>query len=195
VTRGTRALTRADDLFYNRRVVHEGIHLKRADLDLSAFMPYLINRVGAALVERFTQDALSGTRLTIGTWRILVALSNQAGGRQVDLAALTSIEVSTVSRLVTRLAQLGLASRSRSARSSREVVVALTPKGKALVAGLVPIALKLEQAATRGVSRQELAAVKRVLRRMHRNLTEHDASRVAPASEVGLDRYTRRNTR
>ena len=147
----------------------------KRDLDLSEFMPYLINRVGAALVERFTQDALSGTQLTIGTWRLLLAMSNHEGTRQVDLAELTSIEVSTVSRLVTRLVQRGLVSRARSARSNREVVVALTPKGKALVAGLVPIAAGLEQAATRGVSSKELTAVKRVLRRMHQNLTAHSA--------------------
>jgi len=148
--------------------------LKR-DLDLSEFMPYLINRVGAALVERFTQDALSGTQLTIGTWRLLLAISNHEGTRQVDLAELTSIEVSTVSRLVTRLMQRGLVSRARSTRSNREVVVALTPKGKALVAGLVPIAAGLEQAATRGVSRRELTAVKGVLLRMHQNLTARSA--------------------
>jgi DNA-binding MarR family transcriptional regulator len=158
-------------MLYNRQILPEDTDLKRPDLDLSEFMPYLINRVGAALVERFTRDALQDTHLTIGTWRLLVAMSNHDGTRQVDLAELTSIEVSTVSRLVTRLAQLGLASRSRSARSNREVVVALTPKGKALVAGLVPIAARLEQTAMRGVSKQELTAVKRVLRRMHENLT------------------------
>jgi DNA-binding MarR family transcriptional regulator len=146
--------------------------VKRADLDLSEFMPYLINRVGAALVERFTADALRGTQLTIGTWRLLLAMSNHDGTRQVDLAALTSIEVSTISRLVTRLVQRGLVSRARSANSNREVVVSLTPKGRALVAGLVPVASALEQAATRGVPAKELAAVKRVLRRMHANLTQ-----------------------
>ncbi len=145
--------------------------MKRPDLDLSEFMPYLINRVGAGLVERFTQDALSEKHLSIGTWRLLVAISNHEGPRQVDLAQLTSIEVSTVSRLVTRLAQLGLVSRSRSARSNREVVVRLTPKGRTLVAGLVPIAVTLEQAATRGVAKKELAVAKRVLRQMHHNLT------------------------
>ncbi len=118
--------------------------MKRADLDLAEFMPYLINRVGAALVERFTADALTGTQLTIGTWRLLLAMSNHDGTRQVDLAELTSIEVSTVSRLVTRLVQRGLVSRARSSRSNREVLVSLTAKGRALVASLVPIAAALE---------------------------------------------------
>jgi DNA-binding MarR family transcriptional regulator len=155
----------------------EDRHLKRPELDLLEFIPYLINRVGAALVERFTHDALSGTHLTIGTWRLLVVMWNHDGIRQVDLAELTSIEVSTVSRLVTRLIQLGLVSRSRSSKSSREVTVRLTPKGKGLVASLVPIAVRLEETATSGVSKKELAAIKRVLRQMHQNLEQSDPLR------------------
>jgi MarR family transcriptional regulator, organic hydroperoxide resistance regulator len=151
--------------------------LKPADLDLSEYLPYLVNRVGAALVERFTESALNEARLTIGMWRLLVIMSNHTGARQVDLASLTSIEVSTVSRLVTRLVLRGLVSRSRSARSSREVLVELTPKGRSLVAGLVPTAVDLEKTAIRGISRKELAATKRVLRSMHRNLADLGVSR------------------
>jgi len=146
--------------------------LKRADLDLSEYLPYLINRVGAALVERFTREALDGAHLTIGLWRVLVVMSNHEHTRQVDLAKLTSIEVSTVSRLVTRLTQMGLVTRSRSATSSREVVVDLSQKGKALVASLVPTAVLLEQTAIRDIGKKDLAAVKRALRQMHRNLEE-----------------------
>src|SRR5262245_26464957 len=106
--------------------------MKRAELELSDYLPYLINRVGLALVARFESDGLRATHLSIGTWRVLAATANHEGVRQVDLARLTSIEVSTVSRLVTRLVQLGLAARSRSTKSNREVTVRLTPKGRAL---------------------------------------------------------------
>ena len=151
--------------------------LKRPELDLLEFLPYLINRVGVALVERFTHDALSGTHLTIGTWRLLVVMWNHDGIRQVDLARLTSIEVSTVSRLVTRLIRLGLVNRSRSTKSNREVTVRLTPKGKGLVASLVPIAVDLERTATRGVSKKDVAAIKRILRQMHENLERREPLR------------------
>jgi MarR family transcriptional regulator, organic hydroperoxide resistance regulator len=160
-------------LIANRSAGDKGNVLKRVELDLSEYLPYLINRVGAALVERFTQDALDATHLTIGMWRLLLVLSNQGGTRQVDLAGLTSIEVSNVSRLVTRLIQMDLVSRARSATSNREVVVELTSKGKSLVAGLVPVAIRLEQIAMRGVSKKELAAAKHVLRQMHQNLAQH----------------------
>jgi DNA-binding MarR family transcriptional regulator len=102
-------------------------------------------------------------------WRVLAALSNNGGQRQVDLVGMTSIDASTMSRLVSRLVRNGLVSRSRSATSSREVVVALSPKGRALVQRLIPVAVKLEQTASEGLSAKELVVVKRLLARMYRN--------------------------
>jgi hypothetical protein len=54
----------------------------------------LINRVGSVLVSRSCADALSGTYLSIATWRVLAALSNNGALRHIDLAAMTSFEVS-----------------------------------------------------------------------------------------------------
>jgi len=145
---------------------------RRPHLDLLDYLPYLINRVGSALVTRFSEDALAGTHLSIATWRVLAVLSNNGGLRQIDLAEMTSTEVSTLSRLVTRLVQMGLVSRTRSQASNREVVVQLAPKAQALLAQLIPIAETLEGTATQGLSKQDLAVVKRALRRMHENLTQ-----------------------
>ena len=142
-----------------------------ARLDLTEYLPYLINRVGSSLVARFSDDALSGAGLNIATWRVLAALSSKAPLRQIDIAEITSTEVSTMSRLITRLVHMGLVSRTRSTRSNREVVVDLTPKAAALVAQLIPIAEELQATATQGLSKPELALVKRALRRMHENLT------------------------
>ncbi len=137
---------------------------------LDDYLPYLVNRVGAALVARYTRDSLAGHRLTIDMWRVLASLSDKGAQRQIDLAEATSIEASTVSRLVTRLVRLGLATRSRSETNSREVVVDLTAKGRALVRKLIPVAVDLERAAVAGVGARELELVKSTLRRMYRNL-------------------------
>ena len=139
-------------------------------LKLDGYLPYLVNRVGAALVARFTSEALARHDLTIDMWRVLVALSNSAGKRQIDLAAMTSIEKSTVSRLVTRLVKTGLVTRSRSRTSSREVVVQLSARGQNLVNRLIPVALELEQLASKGTSSADMAAMKRVLRQAFDNL-------------------------
>jgi MarR family transcriptional regulator, organic hydroperoxide resistance regulator len=139
-------------------------------LDLGNYLPYLLNRVGFALVASFTGDALKAHDLSIEQWRVLAALSNNGDQRQVDLSAMTSIDASTMSRLVGRLVRDGLVTRSRSRVSNREVVVALSAKGRALVGKLIPIALALEKKASAGLSAKELAEAKRLLTRMYGNL-------------------------
>jgi DNA-binding MarR family transcriptional regulator len=145
---------------------------ERHHLDLGNYLPYLINRVGFALVERFIADALKAHGLSIDMWRVLAALSNNGGQRQVDLSGMTSIDASTMSRLVSRLVRLGLVTRSRSESSSREVVVALSSKGRTLVQRLIPIANKLEDTASAGLTAKELAVMKTLLSRIYRNFAD-----------------------
>jgi len=142
----------------------------RARLDLSNYLPYLLNRVGFALVESFTADALKAHGLNIAMWRVLAALANRGELRQIDLVGMTSIDASTMSRLVTRLVRMGLVLRTRSKTSSREVVVALAPKGSALVQRIIPIAHALEETAVAGLPSKDLAVAKRVLRHFYDNL-------------------------
>ncbi len=145
---------------------------ERPHLDLGNYLPYLVNRVGFALVESFTADALKANGLSIDMWRVLAALSNNGGQRQVDLVGMTSIDASTMSRLVSRLVRGGLVTRSRSETSNREVVVALSGKGRALVQRLIPIAQALERKASAGLSAKELVVVKRLLSRMYGNFAK-----------------------
>jgi MarR family transcriptional regulator, organic hydroperoxide resistance regulator len=147
---------------------------RHTPLDLAEHLPYLINRVGSALVTRFSADALAGAHLSIASWRVLAVLSNNGGLRQTDLAEMTSIDASTLSRLISRLVSDGLVRRTRSRADSREVVVALTRKAKTSLARLVPVAVRLQNAATRNLSKQDLAILKRVLRKMHDNLTRRE---------------------
>ncbi len=142
----------------------------RPRLDFSEYLPYLINRVGWLLVVDFGQNTLARHRLSIAMWRVLAVLANDGGQRQVDVAARTSIDVSTLSRVVTRLVKMGLVTRTRSATNNREVVVRLTPKGSAVLARVIPHAIALERRAIAGVPAEDLRVVRRSLRRMYQNL-------------------------
>jgi DNA-binding MarR family transcriptional regulator len=141
-----------------------------AKIDLGDYLPYLVNRVGTIIADQFGAEALSRHGLSIAEWRVLAVLASNGGQRQTDLADLTSIEASTLSRLVSRLVRMGLATRTRSANSNREVVVKLSTKGQSLVARLIPIACDYEAAAIAGMTAQELAVLKRCLRRVYRNM-------------------------
>ena len=67
---------------------------------------------------------------------------------------------------------LGLVSRTRSAESLREVRIALTARGRAVVKALIPRALDYEAAAARGLSPRELDSLKTLLRRVYANMGE-----------------------
>jgi MarR family transcriptional regulator, organic hydroperoxide resistance regulator len=146
-----------------------------AKLDLGDYLPYLVNRVGTIIAGQFGEEALAPHGLSIAMWRVMAVLASTGGQRQIDLADLTSIDSSTLSRLVTRLMRIGLVTRTRSASSNREVAVKLSPKGGALVARLIPIGLEFESAATAGLASEELMTLKRCLRRMYSNMKARPA--------------------
>ena len=140
-----------------------------------------MNRVGTIIADQFGEEALAPHGLSIAMWRVMAVLASTGGQRQIDLADLTSIDASTLSRLVTRLVRIGLVTRTRSASSNREVAVKLSPKGGALVARLIPIADEYESAAIAGLAPEELTTLKRCLRRMYSEYEERDPAAAAQA--------------
>jgi len=145
-------------------------------LELDNYLPYLVNRVGSIIADQYGSEALAPYRLSIAMWRVMAVLANKGGQRQIDLADLTSIEVSTLSRIVSRLVRMGVVTRTRSASSTREVVVKLTAKGNAQVAQLIPIAHAYEVDAVAGLQPEELAVLKRSLRRVYANMKNRAAA-------------------
>jgi len=150
----------------------------RLKLNLGDYLPYLVNRVGTIIADQFGAEALAPHRLSIAMWRVMAVLAANGSQRQIDLADMTSIDASTLSRLVTRLVRTGLVTRARSASSNREVVVTLSTKGSALTARLVPHAYEFEADAIAGLSPAELAMLKRCLRCMYANMKKRNVARM-----------------
>jgi len=137
--------------------------------DLSERLPYLLNRVGAALVG-FATPGLKRHHLTIPLWRVLAVLAHKGELRQVDLAGATSLDPPTVSRLISHAARRGLVTRTRSDTSNREVSVRITKAGKETVDKIVPHMIADEEIVLAGLSRAELATLRAILRRMYDNI-------------------------
>jgi DNA-binding MarR family transcriptional regulator len=153
-----------------KRRTKETMSRSPAKLQLDNYLPYLINRVGSGLAARFTDTTLKRHKLSIMMWRVLVVLSNNGGRRLVDLSQMTSVDLSTLSRMVARLVRLELVSRKRSRASDREVVVTLTAKGHKLLARIIPIGLAYEKQVVRGIPHSDLAIAQRVLKHLYANL-------------------------
>ncbi len=113
--------------------------------------------------------------ITLQMWRVLAALHHNDGQRVGELSATTSIEISTLSRLLTSMEERGLVERRRPARQAvgkdaRVVVVSRTGQGRALTAQIVPLALRYEEVSLDGFSGEEAALLKGMLTRLYDNM-------------------------
>ena len=137
--------------------------------DLGQYLPYLVNRTGMRLAVNFARD-IRPMGVTLQEWRVLAALAAHGSQRLSDLAGLTSIELSTSSRLVSRMVRDGLVRRIRADGDKRERRVVLTAKGLRTTHAIIPTARRYERLALAGLRAAEGRALKRLLVRVYANL-------------------------
>jgi DNA-binding MarR family transcriptional regulator len=153
--------------------------------DLASYLPYLLNRAGTRIADAFT-EVLRPHGITLTMWRVLAALDHEDGQRMGQIATLTSIEVSTLSRLVDALERKKLVERRRpTARGggadARAVTVHFTAAGRRLTQQLIPTALDYETIALDGFSAAETRQIKALLLRLFHNMDRLDAAERTPA--------------
>ena len=136
---------------------------------LSNSFPYLLNRVGVRMGELFSRR-IATYGITLPMYRVLAAVWETGDQRLSDLAAVTTTEISTLSRLIGEMKRKGLVTRSRLEDNGRTVAINLTPKGRLLVEELMPIAVHFEEVTVSNFSDEEVAHLKIVLREIYESL-------------------------
>jgi DNA-binding MarR family transcriptional regulator len=101
--------------------------------------------------------------VTLPMYRVMAALWEIPGQRLNDLADMTTIELSTLSRLIGTMEKMKLVSRSRLENNARTVAISLTDEGGKLLSELMPIAQHFEQVAVSKLSPTALKALKKTL--------------------------------
>jgi MarR family transcriptional regulator, organic hydroperoxide resistance regulator len=142
--------------------------------DLRNYLPYLLNRVGFAVSDTFA-ESLAEASLTVPSWRVLAVLMTEGTIRIGEVAELTSIELSTLSRLISGLQRRGLVARKGAKEDARVVNVALTARGRAVVQRLLPAAVDLEERLLSGMPAGDVAELKRLLNNLFVNITDRPA--------------------
>lgn len=136
----------------------------------STSLPFLLARLGIAMGELFGRE-LARDGLTLAMYRVLAALAEQAAPQRLgELAALTSVEASTLSRLLGQMQRMGLVTRARPERDQRSLAVALAPAGVDLARRLMPRAAHYERVSTAGLARAEVDALRAALAQVDANL-------------------------
>jgi DNA-binding MarR family transcriptional regulator len=136
---------------------------------LDSYLPYLLNRAGARIAIAFGEEMRPlGASLQI--WRVLAALREKDGRRMGDLSQTTSIEVSTLTRLVDSMEEKGLVARRRDPDDARVVALHVRAAGKRLTKRILPIAERYESVALEGFSAREAELLRQALRRLYANM-------------------------
>jgi DNA-binding MarR family transcriptional regulator len=150
-------------------------------LVLEEFLPYLINRAGIKTGQSFGQD-LRTFGLTLTDWRILIALSQAADQRLLELSEIVVTDVSTLSRQVVALQRSGFILRKRDRTDGRALRLTLSAKARNLLQKIIPIAQMHALVAVRGISDQDLATLRRCAETIYENLEAFDVSRMSDNS-------------
>jgi DNA-binding MarR family transcriptional regulator len=139
--------------------------------DFTRFLPYHVNRTGVRLATAFGNE-LERFDLTVPMWRVLGVLWQARELKVTDLIADTTIEQSTLSRLLVAMEKRGLLARRRAGADGRAVLVSLTPAGRKLTKILIPLALRNERVALRGFSPEEVEQLYGMLNRVFENAAD-----------------------
>lgn len=121
--------------------------------------------------ERFS-IRLAEHQLTLPMYRVMAVLRQEGAQRLSDLGAMVTVEVSTLSRLITTMQRKGLVSRVRPEHNGRTVSIALTSSGETLVDQLMPLAAHFEAVGTKTFSAKEITWLKQALKQIHDNLED-----------------------
>ncbi len=75
--------------------------------------------------------------ITVPQFRTLMILSTRGPSKIVNLAHMLDVQPSTATRMVDRLVGVGLVDRRQNPESRRELIIALTPRGRAVVEAVI----------------------------------------------------------
>ena len=142
---------------------------RKALYRLTKSLPYLLNRVGVQMGDLFSRR-IAGFGVTLPMYRVMAALWEKGDQRLGDLAAMTTIEISTLSRLIGEMKRRGLVSRARLKDNGRTVAINLAPRGRSLVEQLMPIAIHFEEVAVRNLASRNVSDLKAVLEKIYESL-------------------------
>lgn len=101
----------------------------------------------------------------------MAALLDEGEQRLGDLARVTAIELSTLSRIAAGMESKDLVLRRRSGQDARAVLITLTAKGRSIAEAIVPHALDYESTAIAGMSAEEVETLKELLQRLYGNVS------------------------
>jgi MarR family transcriptional regulator, organic hydroperoxide resistance regulator len=140
---------------------------------------YFITKVVTRYAGLFERE-LAAHGATLPMYRVLAGLWEKGDQQLGELSAMTTIELSTLSRLIGTMKRNGLVSRARAESDERSIRLNLTAKGRALVPKLMTIAARYEDFAVQLLGEDEMASVRQSLTKIFQNLDQFERDMAIP---------------
>jgi DNA-binding MarR family transcriptional regulator len=125
-------------------------------------------------LTRGLQRRLAEHSVSFGHWSFLRILWDTDGLTQRELSERAGLMEPTTFSALAAMERLGYVHRVPAPEGGRKVFIHLTPAGQALKELLVPLAEEVNEIAVRGVREADIAATRRTLLAMIRNLAEDE---------------------
>jgi len=154
------------------------------EFHLEQFLPYLVHRVGSRLAEGF-EDRFAEAGLTLQQWRAAAVLYEFGPQAMGDIARRTSINASTMTRLIGQMEKQDLVKRERPVANQRTVYVRLLDEGRKRVESLIPQVIDYESDLSACFSEAELRTFKTLLEKFFHSLVDDDTPEKIPERLAG----------
>lgn len=139
--------------------------------ELGTYIPYLVRRI-TARVDDIIRPELAAAGLTLEMWRVVITLHVHGPQSLGALAERTSVNLSTLSRLIGAMERQKLVRRRRVAGNGRTVEIDLLRRGRERCRFFLPFAAELEKGITRRFSAGELEVLRDLLARLYAVVSE-----------------------
>ncbi|TMM48752.1 MarR family winged helix-turn-helix transcriptional regulator [Qipengyuania marisflavi] len=146
---------------------------------LANFLPYQLSIASNAVSARIAEQYRRRFALKTAEWRIMAVLGDSGATTQRELSQQTLMDKVPVNRACKALEDRGLAERRPNARDGRSHLLELTAEGRAVHAGIMPLALDIETELFSVLSADEQASLREMLVRVRDNAGDFDAESLA----------------
>lgn len=147
---------------HRSRIAKPAGELPRPVVDTSDRLAHLVKDAGKAL-SRALQMRLAERSVAYGHWTFLRILWKHDGISQTELSRLAGVMAPSTFAAVQAMEQLGYVVRKQKPDNRKTVYIWLTPAGRALESELVPLAIDVNNVATKGLSPRQIDEFRKAL--------------------------------
>jgi DNA-binding MarR family transcriptional regulator len=150
---------------------------------LEEFLPYQLSVTANRVSRLFAHQYAEGFGLTVPEWRVIAVVGRFEAISPSRVSEWTGMDKVKVSRAAATLVARGLLRQTQDPADGRARVLRMTRKGQRVFEAVVPLAQRLEDELTQGLSRTEWASFQKTLAKLHAHVERIAGSETEPEPE------------